>query len=73
MTEQQKVTGKLALAAAGAIHQANRMKLLSTKNLEGTPDTKGKKQKRNAPCCCGSRYKAKDCCVYFPDGMGGVG
>lgn len=61
--------GVLALAAMCSLRE-------SALKKAGTPVTrikkKGKKQKRNAACCCGSGKKSKNCCVYFPDGMGSI-
>jgi uncharacterized protein YecA (UPF0149 family) len=60
----------LALSIVGSVNLYDMEK--KSRKGKGVPDKQGKKQKRNKGCCCGSGKKAKDCCVYFPDGMGGL-
>jgi|TARA_R110000824_G_scaffold89320_7_gene219068 uncharacterized protein YecA (UPF0149 family) len=64
-----KPKGKLAIGIIGEMNRSNTEARIKKK---GRRDLAGKKQRRNTTCCCGSGKKAKDCCVFFPQGMGGI-
>jgi len=70
LTSTPKPLGALASSVSGQLYRSKSEE--KVKKGKGTRDLAGKKQKRNMKCCCGSGKKAKDCCVFFPQGMGGI-
>lgn len=57
--------GPLAAAVMASFLAAASRTAVAGHQPAGRPPA-GKKQPRNAPCCCGSGTKAKRCCVTFP-------